>query len=264
MKKEYLAVAAILATGLILVPQVYLAIVSQNSPTYPFVYTYKIVSSFPHNVSSFTQGLVFEDGFLFEGTGLYGSSTLRKVELETGKTIQLHALSDEYFGEGITVFGDKIIQLTWESHKGYVYDKQSFILLSEFSYPSEGWGITNDGSRLIMSDGSSTLSFLDPITFETVGQIQVHDADAPVNRLNELEFINGDIFANVLQEDRIAIIDIQTGQVKAWINLDGLYTSEISDVDDVLNGIAYDTKGDRLFVTGKRWSLLFEIDLVPA
>jgi len=263
MKKICSAIIAIAAIMLVTITLIYLALSSQPRATYPALYTYRIGNVFPHNTSSFTQGLAFENGFLFEGTGLYGSSTLRKVKLETGETLQLHALSEEYFGEGITILGGRIVQLTWQSHTGFVYDKQSFALLSDFSYPSEGWGITNDGARLIMSDGSATLSFLDPITFEITRQIQVHDADVPVSRLNELEFVKGDVYANIWQENRIAVIDIQTGQVKAWINLVGLYTPETFDANNVLNGIAYDTDENRLFVTGKRWSKLFEIEILP-
>ncbi|HII85672.1 TPA: glutaminyl-peptide cyclotransferase [Candidatus Bathyarchaeota archaeon] len=264
MKKHYLGIILIASIVLAAVPIVYLSLDNQPDPKYPIVYTYEIVNVFPHNTSCFTQGLVFENGFLLEGTGLYGSSTLRKVELETGKTVQLHELSDEYFGEGITIFGEKIIQLTWQSQKGFVYDKQSFAPLQEFSYLSEGWGITTDGARLIMSDGSATLRFLDPSTFEIIGQIQVHDAGIPVARLNELEFVDGDVYANIWQEDRIAVIDVQTGQVQAWINLEGLYVPDTSEVHDVLNGIAYDAKEERLFVTGKLWSKLFEITVVPS
>ena len=264
MKRQYWAITAAVAAMLIVIPLIYLALNSQQTPTNPARYTYRIVNVFPHNTSSFTEGLVFENGFLFEGTGLYGSSTLQKVELKTGKTVQLRNLSDEYFGEGITILGDRIIQLTWLSYKGFVYDKGTFALLSEFNYSSEGWGITNDGARLIMSDGSATLSFLDPETFEITRQVQVLDAGAPVTMLNELEFINGDVYANIWQENRIAVIDIETGQVKAWINLEGLYTPETFDAENVLNGIAYDPGEDRLFVTGKRWAELFEIEILPA
>jgi len=263
MKKQHLAITLVALIIVVAIPSIYLALNAQPHTTYPALYTYRIVNVFPHNTSSFTQGLAFENGCLFEGTGLYGSSTLRKVELKTGQTLQLYALPEEYFGEGITIFGDTIVQLTWQSHKGFVYDKQSFDLISEFSYPSEGWGITNDGEKLIMSDGSATLTFLDPVTFETTRQIQVREADVPVGRLNELEFVKGDVYANVWQENRIAIIDIQTGQVKAWINLTGLYNAETYDANDVLNGIAYDANEDRLFLTGKRWSELFEIEILP-
>lgn len=227
------------------------------------VYTYVIVNIYPHDRDAFTQGLVFEDGFLYEGTGLYGHSTLRRVDLETGTILQVHELSDEYFGEGITIYEDKIIQLTWKSSTGFVYDKNTFELLREFSYPTEGWGITHDGERLIMSDGTSTLYFMNPQTFERVGQLEVSDNDGPVTRLNELEYIKGEIYANVWQTDRIARIAPETGRVIAWVSLQGLLTAEdrLEHVD-VLNGIAYDAQNNRLFVTGKLWPKLFEIKLV--
>lgn len=230
-----------------------------NTPTPR--YTYNVVNVYPHDENAFTQGLVFEDGFLYEGTGLYGNSSLRRVELETGKVLQVHALQDQFFGEGVTIVGDKIIQLTWESHAGFVYDEDFFDLLQEFSYPTEGWGITYDGSRLIMSDGTANLYFLDPETFQRVGQVKVRDA-APVTGLNELEYVKGEVYANVWGEEEIAVINPQTGRVKAWIDLKGIRGSENRDPDNVLNGIAYDSKGDRLFVTGKRWPRLHEIRLI--
>jgi glutamine cyclotransferase len=227
----------------------------------PLNYGFEVVRTFHHDTGAFTEGLVFADGVLYEGTGIPGESELRKVDLETGTVLQVQSLP-EYFGEGITVFGNKIIQLTWQSQRGFVYDKDSFQPLEEFSYTGEGWGITNDGNRLIMSNGSATLSFLDPATFKVIGGTQVSDRNVPVTNLNELEYINGTVYANVWQQDKIAIINIQTGQVKAWIDLTGLYTPATFDVDNVLNGIAYDANGGRLFVTGKRWSQLFEIRLV--
>jgi len=225
-------------------------------------YTYNVVNVYPHDENAFTQGLVFEDGFLYEGTGLYGNSSLRRVELETGKVLQVHALQGQFFGEGVAIVGDKIIQLMWESHRGFVYDKNTFDLLREFSYLTEGWGITYDGSRLIMSDGTANLYFLDPETFQRVGQVKVRDA-APVTGLNELEYVKGEAYANVWGEEEIAVINPQTGRVKAWIDLKGIRGSENRDPDNVLNGIAYDSKGDRLFVTGKRWPRLYEIRLIP-
>ncbi len=240
-------------------------LISQNdSPTNaaPVRYTYDIINVYPHDEDAFTQGLIFENGVLYESTGLYGHSTLRCVELETGEILRLYALSNEFFGEGITIVDDRIIQLTWRSNRGFVYDKRSFDLLQEFSYPMEGWGITYDGNRLIMSDGTATLHFLDPETFEKVGQVEVYEA-TPVTQLNELEYIHGEVYANIWQEDKIAIISIQTGQVTGWIDLSGLQDSADPDTDNVLNGIAYDSEEDRLFITGKRWPQLFEIKLVP-
>jgi glutamine cyclotransferase len=228
------------------------------------VYTYTIVNTYPHDRSAFTQGLVFEEGILYEGTGLRGRSTLRTVDLETGDVLQLRPLPAQLFGEGVTVYRDKIFQLTWKAQVGFVYDKSSLELLQEFTYPTEGWGITHDRERLIMSDGTATLHFLDPETLEEIGQIEVHDNDSPVTRLNELEYIRGEIYANVWKTDRIARIDPRTGQVTGWIELTGLLSAEDrSQPVDVLNGIAYDAENDRLFVTGKLWPRLFEIELMP-
>ena len=228
------------------------------------VYTYRVVNVYPHDPDAFTQGLVFENGVLYEGTGLWGYSSLRKVALETGTVLQLCALSSQYFGEGIVIWADQIVQLTWRSYVGFVYDKGSFAPLREFSYPTEGWGITHDGSRLIMSDGTSTLRFWDPETFAEVGQVEVRDNGVPVTRLNELEYIEGEVYANVWQTDRIARIDPQTGQVVGWIDLTGLLgVGSSRKAADVLNGIAYDAENDRLFVTGKLWPQLFEIELIP-
>lgn len=233
-----------------------------NSYVIP-VYTYNIVNTYPHDREAFTEGLVFEDGVLYEGTGLFGQSTLRRVELETGDILQIGELSAQFFGEGITICGNKIIQLTWQSNIGFVYDKNSFELLGEFNYSTEGWGITYDGESLIMSDGTSTLHFLDPQTFEEIGQLEVFDNGGPVTRLNELEYIQGEIYANVWQTDRVARIAPGTGQVIGWVELGGLLTAEDhSEPVDVLNGIAYDANTDRLFVTGKLWPKLFEIELV--
>src|SRR5512136_392826 len=222
-----------------------------NSDGIP-VYSYNIVNTYPHDRDAFTEGLVFEDSFLYEGTGLLGHSTLRRVELETGAVLQIHELPDEFFGEGITIYGNRVIQLTWKSHVGFVYDKNSFELLQQFNYSTEGWGITHNGTCLIMSDGTSTLRFLDPQTFEEISQLAVFANDDPVTRLNELEYVQGEIYANVWQTDRIARIAPGTGQVVGWIDLEGLLTAEDrTEPVDVLNGIAYDAETDRLFVTGK-------------
>lgn len=233
---------------------------SQTIPTY----SYKIVNVYPHDSGAFTQGLVYSDGFLYEGTGQNGQTTLRKVDLKTGTVLQLHELPDEYFGEGITIFGDKIIQLTWQSNVGFYYDKESFMPIEQFYYSTEGWGITNDGKRLIMSDGTAVLHFLDPQTFQETATLEITDDKAPVKGLNELEYINGEIYANVWPSDRIARISPSTGKVVGWIDLKGIlgYYKDNYQVD-VLNGIAYDSEHDRLFVTGKYWPKLFEIKLVP-
>jgi glutamine cyclotransferase len=236
-----------------------------NSPrtAEPQVYSYTIVNTYPHDRNAFTEGLLIDDGVLYESTGLYGSSSLRRVELETGKVLQTYTLSPQYFGEGIAAYEGKIIQLTWQSQMGFVYDESSFESLQEFEYSTEGWGITYDDSHLIMSDGTSKLYFLDPENFQKTGQIEVHDPAGSIDNLNELEYIKGDVYANIWMEERIAIINPQTGQIKGWINMTGLQSTQNQDMNDVLNGIAFDEKADRLFVTGKRWSQLFEIKLIP-
>jgi len=262
MKWQHLAIILI-GVAVIAVSSVTLVLLS-NTPIdpEPLHYTYQILNMYPHDEDAFTQGLVFEDGVLYEGTGRYGQSTLRRVELETGNVTQLYSLPDQFFGEGITIFDDKIIQLTWQSGKGFVYDKNSFDLLQEFTYPTEGWGITHNGSALIMSAGNATLYFLDPETFQTIGQVEVYDEE-PVDFLNELEYIHGMVYANIWKQDKIAIINPQTGQVTGWIDLTGISDSENQNTYNMLNGIAYDPNGDRLFVTGKMWSKLYEIELVP-
>jgi glutamine cyclotransferase len=227
------------------------------------VYTYQVLNTYPHDQSAFTEGLVFEDGVLYEGTGLYEYSNLRRVELETGKVLQIRELPNQYFGEGITIYKNKIIQLTWKSNLGLVYDKSNFELLQEFNYPTEGWGITYDGRYLLMSDGTSTLHFLDPETFEEIRQIEVFENDVPVTKINELEYVQGQIFANIWLTERIARINPLTGQVTGWIDLKGILSPEdCSEKVDVLNGIAYDAKNNRLLVTGKFWPKLFEIELI--
>ena len=232
-------------------------------PQESFYYTYQIVNSYPHDESAFTQGLVIENGVLYEGTGLNGYSTLRRVDLETGEVEQQIPLSGNFFGEGITVFKDKIIQLTWQSHIGFVYNKTTFELLQTFNYTTQGWGITHNGSSLIMSDGSSNLYFLDPETFQIINQIEVFNDEDLVNDLNELEFINGSVYANIWQEDVIVIIDPETGKITGEIDMTGLKNLVDETTRDVLNGIAYAQNENRLFVTGKLWSKLFEIKLVP-
>jgi glutamine cyclotransferase len=222
-----------------------------------------VVNTYPHDRNAFTQGLVYEDGILYEGTGLRGRSTLRKVELETGDVLQIHKLPPQFFGEGITIYGNRIIQLTWQSNVGLVYDKYSFRLLQKFNYPTEGWGITHDGKRLIMSDGTSILRFLDPETFEEIGRIDVLEKGRAVAGLNELEYVQPEIYANVWPTDRIARIAPETGQVVGWIQVKGLLRPEdrVTEVQ-VLNGIAHDPKNHRLFVTGKFWPRLFEVELI--
>ncbi len=235
-----------------------------NSET-PTTWTYEIVNTFDHDPNAFTQGLIFEDGVLYEGTGLNGQSELRKVELETGKVLQSHRLPDRFFGEGITIFEDRIIQLTYQSRVGFVYDKNTFEQLEKFKYPTEGWGLTHDGKHLIMSDGTPMIYFLDPQTFARVRKIMVLDQDTLVGWVNELEYIDGEIYANVWPGDRIARIDPETGQIIGWIDCRGLLTAQDKHAEiDVFNGIAHDPATGRLFVTGKCWPKLFEIKLVPA
>ncbi len=233
---------------------------NESNQQYPILYTYEIIESYTHDEMAFTQGLEFIDGFLFESTGLFGESTLRKVDLKTGKVLEIIDLQDQYFGEGITIMNDRIIQLTWISNKGFVYEKDSFELISEFTYQTEGWGITNDNSQLIMSDGTSNLFFLDPNTFHTIKQVQVIDKE-PVSNLNELEYIQGKIWANIWNQDKIAIINPETGIVEGWIDLTGINNEDSQDQNKVLNGIAYDSEKDRLFVTGKKWAKIFEIEV---
>ncbi len=225
------------------------------------VYRYRIVNTFPHDKNAFTQGLEFHNGFLYESTGLNGQSSLRKVELRTGRVLQIHRLADEYFAEGITLFGDRIYQLTWQNGVCFVYNQTNFRQETQFRYYGEGWGLTNDGKHLIMSDGSEAITFRDPETFAEVRKITVRAQGKPVRYLNELEYIEGEIWANIWHSDMIARIDPQSGVVKAWIDMEGLPVPD-RGMEDVLNGIAYDRQNKRIFVTGKNWSKLFEIELI--
>ena len=216
--------------------------------------TYQVVAEYPHDTGAFTEGLVYRDGELYEGTGLRGQSYLRQVDLETGQVIRELELADQYFGEGVAVLGDKIYELTWQENVGFVYDRDTFELLGTWNYSGEGWGLTDDGQRLIMSDGTDTLRFLDPETLAQVGSVRVHDASGPVVRINELEYIDGQVYANIWLTDWVARIDPDTGQVVGWIDLSGLLDStDLAQPVDVLNGIAYDAAGDRIYVTGKLW-----------
>ena len=223
------------------------------------VYGYKVVKVYPHNTSAFTEGLLFHDGYLYESTGVYGNSSLRKVDLSTGKVLRIKRLPDWVFAEGLAFWKDSLVQLTWRSGVGFVYDCGSFNQTGDFRYPNEGWGLTGDGKHLIMSDGTDTLRILNPDTFYQIGSIRVTDNGTSVDRLNELEYIKGDIYANVWTSDRIAIIDPDTGIVKGWIDLNGLLDRG-STKADVLNGIAYDAENDSIFVTGKYWPWLFLIE----
>jgi|DewCreStandDraft_1066081.scaffolds.fasta_scaffold01967_7 glutamine cyclotransferase len=233
---------------------------SQVAESTPILSGYEIVRVYPHDPEAFTQGLVYDGGYLYESTGLHGRSSLRKVELETGRVVKIHHLPPEFFGEGLTLWRDHLIQLTWHERTGFVYEKETFRLLRTFTYATEGWGLTHDGRHLIRSDGTATLYFLDPETFHEVRRLQVHDRGRPVRFLNELEYVRGEIYANVWQTECIARISPRTGRVLGWIDLTGLLSPEDrARPVDVLNGIAYDAERDRLFVTGKLWPKLFEI-----
>jgi glutamine cyclotransferase len=231
---------------------------AQRRATAP-VSGYQVVRVYPHDPQAFTQGLVFADGVLYEGTGLNGQSSIRKVKLENGAVLQMQRLEERYFGEGIALVGDSIVQLTWQTGVGFVYDRATFQRQRTFTYTGEGWGLAYDGTRLIMSDGTPFLRFLDPKTLKETGRVQVTDGGRPVEDLNELEVVKGEVYANVWQSDRIARIDAKTGQVRGWIDLKGILDLKDAVGVDVMNGIAYDAAGDRLFVTGKNWPKLFEI-----
>ena len=225
------------------------------------VQSYKVIATFPHDTSAFTQGLVFADGQIYESTGLNGESSLRRVDIATGKTLQRIDVPKEYFAEGLALVGDELLQLTWQHKLGFVYDRKTFKQKRTFSYTTEGWGIAYDGaSRLVMSDGTDTLTFLDPKTFAPVKRMRVQDAGRWVLHLNELEWIEGEIWANVWQTDRIARISPNTGDVNAWIDLGTLFPrSQRVPPADELNGIAYDKAARRIFITGKKWPRLYQI-----
>jgi glutaminyl-peptide cyclotransferase len=227
--------------------------------------TYQIIHTYPHDPNAFTQGLVYVDGHLYESTGRNGQSSLRLEALFTGQVLRRHDLPSDVFGEGLTDWKDTLIQLTWVSHKAFVYDRYSFRLLKTFDYEGEGWGLTHDDKQLILSDGTPTLRFLDPDTFQVKRRLRVADEDGrPVENLNELEYIHGQIYANIWQTDEIVRISPQTGKVLSHINLAEIIDkSELRGNGAVLNGIAYDRATDRLFVTGKLWPKLFEIKIVP-
>lgn len=231
----------------------------RRAPTAPSV-GYTVINTFPHDPQAFCQGLLFHDGFLYESTGNYGASSLRKVELATGVVQQQHDLASDLFGEGIALWNDQIVQLTWKNRVAIVYDRATFVEVRRHTYQGVGWGLTSDGRQLIMSDGTATLRFLDPETFQVRRQVTVRDGTRRVTQLNELEYIEGEVYANIWYEDRIARIAPATGQVVGWLDLTGLLpAAQRPNRDAVLNGIAYDAQQHRLFVTGKHWPLLFEI-----
>lgn len=220
-----------------------------------------VVARYPHDSNAFTQGLLFHDGSLFESTGRNGQSSLRKVDIETGRVEQRHDLDFEFFAEGLALFDNKFYQLTWQAGKAFVYDQENFRLVTDFSYPGEGWGLTDDGKQLIMSDGSAQLRFLDPDTFEVQRSVNVSDGERLIVNLNELEYIDGEVWANVWYDDRIARIDPDDGQLLGWIDLSSLYPASQRPADAVVNGIAWDAESDRIFVTGKLWPAIFEIEI---
>jgi len=223
---------------------------------------WEVVNSYPHDPDAFLQGLVWHDNGFYEGTGLNGRSSLRQVEFPSGKVLKKVDIPQEFFGEGIALVNDHLIQLTWQSHKGFVYDRQTFNKIREFSYPTEGWGLTYDGKNLILSDGSSSLFFLDPETFQTVRKIDVTLNGSPLRRLNELEYINGEIWSNVWQTDQIVRIDPTSGKVTSYLDMAGILTRQYrTGNEDVLNGIAYDPQQKRIFISGKQWPRIFEIRL---
>ncbi len=244
-----------------------------NSPSQTMgkipVYTYEIVNTFKHDSKAFTQGLVFHNGFLYESTGQKGDSTVRKVEINSGRVLQNHDLSDNYFAEGMTVLNDRIYQITWQDYTAFVYDVNDFKLLKEFKYQGEGWGLTDDGTNLIMSDGTHVIRIVDPETFKTTRTLVILDENGkPLLDLNELEFVKGEIWANVWHSEKIGkpnhIVRIEpnSGKLLGWINLQGISPDDVErDSENTLNGIAYDEIGDRIFVTGKKWRNLYEIKL---
>lgn len=225
------------------------------------VWVPSVVARYPHDPTAFTQGLLYHEGYLYESTGRRGQSSLRKVDVSTGRVEQMRRMPPEYFAEGLAEIDGRLIQLTWQSGEGFVYEIDDFTLTDRFRYDGEGWGLTEDGSRLIMSDGSAELTFLDPDTFAVMGSVTVTHEGAPIADLNELEFIDGEIWANIWYDDRIVRIDPETGRVLGWIDLSALYPAAARSQEAVVNGIAYDDASDRLFVTGKLWPALFEIEI---
>ncbi|MFC1868676.1 glutaminyl-peptide cyclotransferase [Thermodesulfobacteriota bacterium] len=229
-------------------------------------YSYKVAGAYPHDPDAQTEGLIFMEGFLYEGTGpgRSTSSSLRKVDLKSGDVLSILMLPEPIFGEGITIHDNKIIQLTYKSNTGFVYERESFELLQQFEYPTQGWGLTHDGKRLIMSDGTAILYYLDPVTYQEIKRLRVYDKHGPVSKLNELEFIKGEIYANVFETSNIVRISPQTGHVIGYIDLSLLLKDHFHNTESIshANGIAHDPINDRLFVTGKYWPELFEVEMI--
>lgn len=226
--------------------------------------TYQIIHTYPHDQQAYTQGLLYLDGYLYESTGLKGRSSLRKEDVQTGRILQFQDVPSQYFAEGLASWGATLVQLTWQHHIALVYDRATFRFLRTLPYSGEGWGLTEDGKSLILSDGTATLRFLDPATFHELRRVVVKDHGKPIDQLNELEYIHGQVYANIWHSDRIARIAPVTGKVLGFIDLTGLLPeSQRTNPEAVLNGIAYDPDHDRLFVTGKLWPSLFEIKVIP-
>jgi len=239
-----------------LLPSAYAAV-----PTYD----YKVVRSYPHDAQAFTEGLLYRDGVLYESTGLNGKSSIRKVDLASGRVLQSKDIPPQYFGEGLTAWGDTLVGLTWQTQTGFVFDLKTFELKSQFAYPGEGWGLTHNGKELIMSDGTSTLRFLDPKTFLEVRRVKVTADGIAVDQLNELEVVEGEIYANIWHTNTIARIDPSTGKITGWIDFSKLYpdAGKGYNSENVMNGIAYDAEKKRLFVTGKLWPKIYEVKITP-
>jgi len=226
--------------------------------------SYQVIHTYPHDQQAYTQGLLYLDGHLYESTGIQGRSSLREEDLDTGRILALHEVPSQYFAEGLAAWGNMLVQLTWQSHVALVYDRATFRLLRTIPYPGEGWGLTADAKSLILSDGSATLRFLDPETLREVRRITVRDHRRAIDQLNELEYVHGQIYANIWHSDKIVRIDPVSGKVLGWIDLTGILPAgRVTDREAVLNGIAWDAQQDRLFVTGKLWPSIFEIKVVP-
>ncbi len=261
--KVLLPLAALLAVCCVLAQPVANKGTARKAAPVP-VYGYQVVHVYPHDRGAFTEGLEYHDGFLYESTGLNRRSSVRKVKLETGEVVQHIPVADQYFGEGITILGDEIVQLTWQTQVGFVYAKNDFHLLRQFTYKGEGWALTHNATSVFMDDGTDEIRIWDPKTLAERRRIKVHDGARSINNINELEYVEGELYANIWQTDRIVRISPLTGAVTGWIDMSGLLSPMYRNgSEDVLNGIAYDSVHKRLFVTGKLWPNLFEIKLVP-
>lgn len=260
-KRSLLALVVVIVVIMVVVGLVVVWNLDLFSGKSPLVYDYSVVETFPHESSAFTQGLVIDNGVLYESTGRYGASVLRRVDLETGEVLAQVELSEEFFGEGLAMVDGLLVQLTWQNNIGFIYDKETLSLLGNFTYPTDGWGLTYDGNELIMSDGTPKLYFLDPVTYQKTSEVTVYDGEVLLERINELEYVNGDVYANIWFEQKIAIINPKTGQVKGYIDLNGIY--QANDPESTLNGIAYDQEASKLYVTGKNWPNLYQIIIKP-